>query len=77
MKICQSLFEYVGNLYLSDNALEASVWRIYWHVRPEGRQTRANISSKHRLRGHYHFYPADYLHIQIMIDIFSLKMLFW
>ena len=31
MKIWPSLFEYVGNLlYKSDNALEDSVWRIYW-----------------------------------------------
>ena len=32
MKICQSLFVYVGNpLYKSDNGLEAGVWRMYWH----------------------------------------------
>ena len=40
MKICQSLFEYVGNpLYKSDNVLEAGVWRIYWHGLPGPRRT--------------------------------------
>ena len=35
MKICQSLFEYVGNpLYTSDNALNAAVWRKYWNGWP-------------------------------------------
>ena len=33
MKTYQSLF--VGNpLYKSDNALEAGVWKIYWHGLP-------------------------------------------
>ena len=32
MKIWQSLFEYVGKeLYKSDNAVKAGVWKIYWH----------------------------------------------
>jgi hypothetical protein len=35
IKMCQSLFEYVGNpLYKSDNVLEDSVSRIYWHSLP-------------------------------------------
>ena len=35
MKICQLIFEYVGNpLYKSDNALDVGVWRIYWHGFP-------------------------------------------
>ena len=33
--MCQSLFEYVGDqLYKSDNALKADVWRIYWNGLP-------------------------------------------
>jgi hypothetical protein len=53
MKICQSLFENVGNpLYKSDKALEDGVWRTYWHGLPNN--TPANISSKNQLRGHYH-----------------------
>jgi hypothetical protein len=56
MKICQSLFEYAGNLlYKSDNALEASVWRIYWHgLSVLDFVSRAYISSKHRLLWDYH-----------------------
>jgi hypothetical protein len=32
MKICKSVFEYVGNpLYKKYNPLEAGVWRKSWH----------------------------------------------
>jgi hypothetical protein len=31
--------------------------------------------SRHRLRGHYHFYTTGYQHIQIMIYIFSFKVI--
>ena len=35
MKICQSLFEYIGNtLYKSDNDIETGVWRLYRHSLP-------------------------------------------
>ena len=34
MKICQSLFEYVGNLLFKSDTLEAGVWRIFWHDLP-------------------------------------------
>jgi hypothetical protein len=44
--------------------------------RSRGQANLANISSKQRLLWHYHFYTTGYQHIQIMIDIFSLKTLF-
>uniref|UniRef100_A0A674EGD5 Zgc:113424 n=1 Tax=Salmo trutta TaxID=8032 RepID=A0A674EGD5_SALTR len=53
-------------------ALEASVLRIFWPIFAKPCQ----YTLQHRLRGHYHFYTTGYQHIQIMIDIFSLKTLF-
>jgi hypothetical protein len=47
IKMCQSLFEYVGNpLYKSDNVLEDSVSRIYWPTvcRPETKSASRALS---------------------------------
>ena len=61
--------------YLSDNAREAGgIYSTGTGVVRGGPANRANISSKHQLRGHYHFYTTGYQHIQIMMNIFSLTL---
>jgi hypothetical protein len=48
---------------LSDNAVEVGVCKIYWHGCLENIwANRDNISSKHWLQGHCHFYTTGYQH---------------
>ena len=63
MKICLSLFEYIGNpLYKRDNALEAGDWRIHiWQGRRclGHNNTRANILQSPAF-GYYHLMTILY-----------------